>query len=72
MSVGIKRDLRRARDKVAADIAATASHGRIASAMSGEGYAGGYRDALSDVMQALNGCPPSYSRYWPRKGCRDA
>jgi hypothetical protein len=47
------------------DIAGQAQHGRLASAMSGEGYAGGYRQAISDVLLALSDAPPSNSRYWP-------
>ena len=35
-------------------------------AMSGEGYAGGYRDALYDITLALNDIVPSNSRYWPK------
>lgn len=43
-----------ARDRVGGEISDNASHGRIASAMAAEGYAGGYRDA-----------EPAYGRgYW--------
>ena len=67
MAVGIKRDIRRALDRVYVEISGNASHGRVAAGLSAEGYAGGYRDALEDVLQALNGWPSSNSRYWPRQ-----
>jgi hypothetical protein len=48
------------------EIASNASHGGIyASGLSGEGYAGGYAQAINDVIAALHDAPPSSSRYWP-------
>ncbi len=64
---GILRDLRKALDKIDVEITANAKHGKIASALSTEGYAGGYRDALRDVDAALGGWPNSNSRYWPNR-----
>ena len=32
--------------------------------MSGEGYTGGYRDALQDVLLVLNGVQPRRRDYW--------
>jgi len=34
------------------------------AAMSGEGYAGGYHDALNDVINFLNGVIPRRRNYW--------
>ena len=64
---GILRDLRKAADVVDAEIRANASGGRFVAGLSTEGYAGGYRDALSDVHAALSGYPSSTSRFWPRR-----
>lgn len=66
MTRGIRRDLRRAMDAVSEEISATrSSGGKYTSGLASEGYSGGYRDALSDVQLALNGVPPSGSRFWP-------
>lgn len=62
----IKRDLRKARSNVEAEIAANAARGRLAAAMASEGYAGGYQAALDDVLLSMNGVYPNGSRYWPR------
>lgn len=65
MSKGIKRNLLRAQKRVHEEIRGTASSGgRFASAMSSEGYAGGYSQALSDVLLALNGVRPDTRSYW--------
>ncbi len=65
MAKGIKRQLNLALVAVRKDITDNASHGKYAAGLSAEGYAGGYRDALSDVRLALDGCPPYHSRFWP-------
>ncbi len=65
MTRGIKRQLNIAYENVSKEISNTAKGGFYASGLASEGYAGGYRQALSDVQLALNGCPPSNSRYWP-------
>ncbi len=64
---GILRDLRRALTNVSAEIRGNAELGaHIDRGLSGEGFAGGYRQALYDVEGALRGFPPTDSRYWPR------
>lgn len=41
--------------------------GKFAPALSSEGYNGGYRDALSDVMLLLNNCDPCCRReFWKK------
>lgn len=57
--------LAEAADGARRDIAGQAANGRYAAALSSEGYAAGYRQAISDVQLALNDAPPSNSRYWP-------
>lgn len=62
MARGIKRKLASARKRVQAKIAGHAAHDSFfAPALASEGYDGGYRDALDDVLLALNGV-------WPRRG----
>lgn len=66
-----KRDLLRILPRVAevcaAEISGHAEHGKIASALSGEGYAGGYIAALRDVEAALlHGYPSDQNGYWRR------
>lgn len=63
MPRGIKRQLRAATKAVNADIARFAQEGHIAAGLSGEGYNGGYRDALYDVELALNGITPD-KQWW--------
>ena len=66
MPKGIKRDIYKAlknADKAISDSAK--SGGLYAKAFSSEGYNGGYRDALYDVIAALNGVPNNRSRFWP-------
>lgn len=66
MAKGIKRQISIALYNVDREISGTAKQGFYAAAMSGEGYAGGYRQALHDVTAALDGVPPSgWPRYWP-------
>ena len=67
MSRGIKRWLMAARREVSREIAAFASRGRLAGAMGSEGYNEGYRDALSDVLLALDGVEPDKWRQWRRE-----
>lgn len=40
--------------------------GRFAGGLSSEGYHGGYRDALDDVILLLNGVVPNRYPYWRR------
>ena len=46
-------------DATGRDIATLARGGPIAAGLSAEGYDGGYRDALRDVLALLDGVPPS-------------
>lgn len=65
MTKGIKRRVRAAMAKATREISFNAQGGRIAGALAGEGYAGGYRNALQDVLLLLDGVEPSYGRgYW--------
>lgn len=67
MAKGIKRKLSRARAAVQREISANrAMGGKYAAALSGESYFGGYRDALDDVILALNGITPRRNGWWGR------
>jgi hypothetical protein len=62
---GIKRKLAAAQKRVNVEISNNASGGNMfARGLASEGYAGGYRDALSDVLLALNGVTPDRRGYW--------
>lgn len=64
MARGIKRKLRQVAKAVDAEIAGHAADGGLyARGLAGEGYAGGYREAISDVILALNGVKPG-RRFW--------
>ena len=53
------------RGRLDREISGHAARDRVAAGLSGEGYAGGYRDALSDVEAALRHGHPSDRRgYW--------
>jgi hypothetical protein len=57
--------LQKALERVQDEIRGTAAHGRVASGLAAEGYAGGYRDALMDVEALLRGIRPAdIRRYW--------
>ena len=45
-------------------IASFAARGRIAAGMASEGYNGGYRDALNDVLLVLSGVRPNRNGWW--------
>jgi len=65
MAKGIKRKLDRVREKVSREIEGFAKRGGLyAGAMAAEGYNGGYRDALDDVVLALNGITPQRHNWW--------
>lgn len=69
MSKGIKRRLSAAESRVTELINAQAREGGMyARGLAGEGYLGGYRDALSDVLLLLNGVDPPkrHSGFWER------
>lgn len=65
MPKGIKRKLNKVLDKVNKQIASSINRDNIYSrGLASEGYNGGYRDALSDVLLALNGAQPNRQRWW--------
>ena len=67
MAKGIKRLLLIATKNAEREISAHAARGGIyARGMAGEGYNGGYRDALYDVALALNGVTPQRHGWWER------
>jgi hypothetical protein len=51
-------------ERVKTEISGNASRGHIAGALAGEGYAGGYFDALCDVELLLDGNIPQRRGYW--------
>lgn len=61
---GPKTSIKMALRTVSAEIGGLARGGHIAAGLSGEGYAGGYRDALSDVLLLLAGTLPNRRNYW--------
>lgn len=65
----LKRRLPAAKLAVEREIRENASSGGLyARGLAGEGYAGGYLDALRDVQAILYDCPPADSRrYWRYK-----
>jgi len=60
----LRKQIRGAEAKAQQEINDNASGGRIAAGLASEGYAGGYRDALSDVLLLLNGVKPNRRHYW--------
>lgn len=55
----------KAQQKVHAEILGNASRGGMfAKGLASEGYAGGYRDALSDVLLLKGGTIPDRRGYW--------
>jgi len=64
MGKGIKRKIIKARNRVTKEISGYAGRGSIAQALSSEGYAGGYRDCLDDIILLLNGNNPKRRDYW--------
>lgn len=62
---GVRRRIALALTRVEAEISGHAAlGGRYAGAMSGEGYSGGYRDALLDAQLLLNGVTPHRRHYY--------
>lgn len=69
MAKGIKRLLRKVYDKVSEDISGDSrrSEGIYSTGLASEGYNGGYRQCLNDVILALNGVEPNTTnarRWW--------
>ena len=59
----VKTLIKKLQKNVSAEIKGN-STGFYGAGIASEGYAGGYRDALSDVMLILNNIEPRNSRYW--------
>lgn len=64
MTKGIKHKLAIARGNVQHEITGHANQGGKYACLAGEGYMGGYRDALDDVLLALNGVIPNRHFWW--------
>jgi len=66
MAKGILRKLHKVEHAVSAEISGHAKRGGLyAGGLASEGYVGGYRAAISDVMLALRGCRPcNRPEYW--------
>ena len=63
----VLKQIQAVRAIVLEEIRGSSERGRFASALSNEGFAGGYLDALSDVEAALtHGHPQDARRYWCR------
>ena len=58
---GIRKQLKQAYQNASEDCKSDGSF--FGGGLSGEGYAGGYRQAISDVGLALSGVHPNGSRY---------
>lgn len=62
-----KRKIYKARAKVQAAItAATNQDDMYSRGLSGEGYKGGYRDALDDIILLLNKVTPQRHGWWEK------
>lgn len=60
MAKGIKRRIRQALKSINKEISDLSNPRSLySSGLSSEGYAGGYRDALNDVILLLNGIEPN-------------
>jgi len=69
MAKGIVRNVERALKRVNEEISGfcrgkDGRQGFYAGGLASEGYSGGYRDALSDILLALNGVQPERRNYW--------
>ena len=65
MAKGIMRQLDKVVKKVNTEISGLAQRdGFYAGGLASEGYAGGYADAIQDVILALNGAKPKRRNYW--------
>lgn len=65
MPKGIKTRLKEVIAKIGTKISSS-TDGKVASGLASEGYAGGYSDALSDVLLLLNDVEPERRDYWKR------
>jgi hypothetical protein len=66
----LRTSLKRAADNVNKDIASFANSGDnfYSRGLASEGYNGGYRDALYDVMLAIDGILPNRNNWWEEDG----
>lgn len=64
MAKGIKKQLHKVIENINNEISGLAQGGLYAAGLSSEGYSGGYRDAICDVILALNGVKPNRRDYW--------
>ena len=64
----IRLEMEREHASAVSDYQARGSKGpNFATGLSEEGYVGGYRDALNDVLLAMNGVKPSTRGWWDAK-----
>lgn len=62
----IIKHIRAAQDRIAQELRTNGS-GLFGRGLSNEGYAGGYSQALSDVLLLLQSdCMPNTRNYWPK------
>lgn len=61
---GPKTAIKAALVMVSREISGNAKGGFYAAGLAAEGYAGGYRDALADVLLLLNKVRPDRRDYW--------
>lgn len=59
-----ERVIKIVRQNLSKEISDLAYGGKYAAGLASEGYSGGYRDALDDVMLLLNGVTPNRRHYW--------
>ena len=68
MAKGILRLIDVALENVGGEISSSRNESSLFSrGLSGEGYNAGYRDALHDVINALNGVTPKRNGWWYRR-----
>lgn len=72
MAKGIKRKIAIARENVEREIRGTISDSspmssKYSRGVSSEGYFGGYRAALDDVLLVLNGNTPNRNSWWIKR-----
>jgi len=61
----VKTNINKALENVEKEIRNNASGGGMfARGLAAEGYAGGYRDALMDIILVMNGIKPNRRNYW--------
>ena len=64
----IRAEMSSAHASADAEYKASGSKGpNFAAGLASEGYVGGYRDALSDVILAMNGITPNTRGWWEKR-----